>query len=129
MKVTITFLHLDHTDALDKKIRKKTQKLERLFEKGSSIKWTCYIKGGQHYAELAVSGSSLHHHAIAHTDNLYKTLDIVVDKLYKQVKKHKEKRQNKLHRGRPDLQILGPDEAWGDFIAQEEFKNNKNNAA
>ncbi|MBT7608294.1 MAG: ribosome-associated translation inhibitor RaiA [Bacteriovoracaceae bacterium] len=125
MKVTITFLHLEHTEALDQRIEEKSEKLEKLFESGSSIKWTCYVKGGQHYAELAVAGSSLHHHAIAHSENLYKTLDIVVDKLFKQVNKHKEKRQSKVHKGRANLTILEPSEAWEDFVCEHEYEELK----
>jgi putative sigma-54 modulation protein len=128
MKITITFLHLEHTEALDQRIREKTEKLEKLFEEGSSIKWTCYIKEGQHYAELSVAGSSLHHHAIAHTDNLYKTLDLVVDKLYKQVKKKKDKRQSKVHKGKPHLVIIEPSEAWEDFVSEHEYEDLKNAA-
>jgi putative sigma-54 modulation protein len=128
MNVTITFLHLDHTEALDQRIKEKTLKLEKLFESDTTIKWTCYVKEGQHYAELAVAGTSLHHHAIAHTDNLYKTIDLVVDKLFKQVNKHKEKRQSKLHRGKPVLQIIEPSEAWEDFVSEHEYEDLKNAA-
>ena len=128
MNVTITFLHLEHTEALDQRIEEKTVKLEKLFESGTTVKWTCYVKEGQHYAELAVAGTSLHHHAIAHTDNLYKTIDLVVDKLFKQVNKHKEKRQSKLHRGKPNLQIIEPSEAWEDFVSEHEYEDMKNAA-
>ena len=128
MNVTITFLHLEHTEALDQRIEEKTAKLEKLLESGSTVKWTCYVKEGQHYAELAVAGTSLHHHAIAHSENLYKTIDLVVDKLYKQINKHKEKRQSKLHRGKPHLQIIEPSEAWEDFVSEHEYEDMKNAA-
>ena len=123
MKVTITFLHLDHTESLDQRINEKTAKLEKFFEPDSSIKWTCYVKGGEHYAELNATGTTLHHNAIAHSDNMYKSIDLALDKMSKQVQKHREKRQNKIHRGKAELQIADPIEAWGDFEAQhDEFE-------
>lgn len=121
MKVTITFLHLDHTEALDQRIHEKTEKLEKFFEKDSTIKWTCYVKGGQHYAEINASGTTLHHHAIAHSDNMYKTLDMAVDKMLRQAQKKVEKRQNKIHRGKAHLHIVDPSEAWGDFESHPDY--------
>lgn len=98
MKVTISFLHLEHTPALDERIEEKSERLQKYLGKNSHVKWSCYIKNNLHYAELDLTGKGQDFHAAAHSDNLYKTLDIVVEKLEKQLKKRKDKLKNKLHR-------------------------------
>lgn len=122
MKVTIEFLHLDHTDSLDERITEKSEKFSKFFDREPSLSWTCFVKEGVHYAECTLRHSNVAYFAKAKADSLYKTIDMVCDKLEKQVVKKKEKVKNKIHRKRPQLVILEPDAAWGDFEAvhQEE---------
>lgn len=118
MKVTITFLHLDHTPALDERIQEKTQKLSKYFNGGDHIKWTCYVKNNEHYAEVLIHGPKLNYHAVAHSDCLYKTLDMAAKKLEKQVSKQKSKIKNKIHRNNGKnggLVILDVEQAWTDY--------------
>jgi len=106
---------------LTREFTKKQKNWRSFFEQDATIKWTCYVKGGQHYAEINASGTTLHHHAIAHSDNMYKTLDMAVDKMLRQAQKKVEKRQNKIHRGKAHLQIVEPSEAWGDFESHPDY--------
>ncbi|MCO4794733.1 MAG: ribosome-associated translation inhibitor RaiA [Bacteriovoracaceae bacterium] len=118
MKVTITFLHLDHTPSLDSRIEEKTEKLRKYFNGGDHIKWTCYVKNNEHYAEVLISGAKLNYHAVAHSDCLYKTLDMATRKLEKQVSKQKEKIKNRIHRNHgkdSNLVILDVEQAWTDY--------------
>lgn len=115
MKLTITFLHLEHTDALDERIREKSQKLKKYFQGGPHLKWTCYVKNGRHYAEITVHGGKKNnYHATAHSESLYKTIDRVVDKVEKQLHKQKEKKKDKIHRKHVEKVILDPETAWID---------------
>lgn len=115
MKVTITFLHLDHTESLDQRIRQKSEKIDKYFPGRSHIKWTCFVKNGQHYAEVTVHAPRSSYHATAKSETLYKSLDKVVDKLEKQVNKKKEKVKNRIHRKQEQKIILDPEAAWGEY--------------
>ena len=125
MKVTIEFLHLDHTPSLDERITEKSQKFEKYFEHDTKLKWTCFVKEGVHYAECTLKSSHHNFYAKAKADSLYKTIDLACEKLERQVVKKKEKIKNKLHRKKPVLVINEPDAAWGDFesaqMEEEEF--------
>lgn len=116
MKVTISFKHLDHTPSLDERIHEKSERLSKYFDGKSHIKWNCSVKEGTHYAEIDLSGPNYSYHATASSDNLYKSFDLVVAKIERQVQKKKEK--TKIKKGKishRDLEILDPENAWMDY--------------
>jgi putative sigma-54 modulation protein len=99
MKITITFKHLEHTPALDEKIEKKSKKLEKFFDGNFNVDWVCWCDDkAQHWAELKVHGHAFDFHAKADADSLYKALDLVIEKVEKQMLKQKSKLRNKLHK-------------------------------
>lgn len=89
MKVTISYKQLESSEAIDAKIREKTEKIEKYFEGDNiNVKWTCSVDAGQFSSEAEVTG----HRgpplfASATTDNLYKTFDDVIQKISRQARK------------------------------------------
>jgi len=114
MKVTISLLHLDHTESIDDKIQKKSAKLSKYFNGKTNCKWTCWVKDGNHYAEIEIVGPTFSYHARADSDSLYKTLDLVVAKVDRQLAKKRGKLKNKIHRRNGELIILDIERAWAD---------------
>lgn len=99
MKLTTSFKHFEHTPSLDEKIQKKTDKLNKFFEGNIDVSWTCSIKDdGKHCAEVKVIGPSFIYHASAESDKMYKSLDLVIQKIQKQVNRKKDKWKNHLSR-------------------------------
>jgi putative sigma-54 modulation protein len=99
MKVKISFKQLEHTQALDEMIHKKSQKLEKFFEGNFDVQWVCWCDEKQaHWAEVKVHGHSFDFYAKASTDSLYKSLDQVIEKVEKQMAKQKTKLRNKVHK-------------------------------
>ncbi len=127
MKITISFKNMEHTPSLDERIREKAHKVEKFWEGKTEMKWTCWVTGGEHHAaEVNVHGARHEYHAHAKSDDLYKTLDLVIDKVQRQVEKDKDKIKNKMHRAKSELVNLSPSAAWGEFEAwQEEQKEKK----
>lgn len=116
MKVTITFRHLEHTPSLDQRIQEKSEKLAKYLGGKSHIKWNCSVKDGIHYAEIDMTGPNFSYHAAGHSENLYKSFDIVVDKIERQVQKRKDKLTSKKSKmAHKDLTILEPENAWTDY--------------
>lgn len=112
MKITTSFLHLEHTPALDEKIKETSAKLTKFFKEGT-IKWSCYVKNGEHFAEIYYHAPHAEYHAKAWSPNLYHSIDMAVEKIEKQAYKKKDK-FNKIHREPTDLVILDPEMAWMD---------------
>lgn len=121
MKTTITFLHLDHTEALDQRIQEKSEKLKKYLGGRTHIKWNCFIKGNKHWAEATLIGPHFEYSAKCATDSLYKTIDQVISKIEKQLVKKKEKMRGRTSRQSPKLVILEPSSAWTDYDEDQFF--------
>ena len=87
MKVNISYLHLESTPSIDEKVRVKAEHLKKFFDGNVEVNWVCSIEKDRHKSEVNVHASHFHFHAEAEDDNLYKTLDEVVHKLEKQMRK------------------------------------------
>jgi putative sigma-54 modulation protein len=91
MQLTITGHHIDVTPALRNKVESKLAKLERHFDNLTDIHCVLTVEKLQHKAEATVnlSGNTLHADAIE--ADMYAAVDSLVDKLSRQITKHKEK--------------------------------------
>ena len=100
MQLEISFIHLDHTEALDQCIREKSEKLSKLMEGEGDVrlKWTCYVKEKQHCAEIHILGRKMDIFAKDSSPSLYKSIDQALLKVEKQLSKRKSKLKNKIHR-------------------------------
>ena len=87
MKCNITFRNLDHTPALDEKIKQKSEKLNKFFGEDAHIDWICWVQREDQFAEVKVQDGKKHYNALANSDNLYKTIDMAIDKIQNQIKK------------------------------------------
>ena len=92
--ITITGNHLEVTDALRTFINKKFQKLERHVDRITQSHVTISVQQGQHIAE-----AKLHipkHDIVAEqsSPDMYEAIDLLVDKLDRQLLKQKEKMTN-----------------------------------
>ncbi len=122
MKITVSFQHLEHTPSLDERIQEKSQKLKKYMEGKIHIKWNCYVEDHLHFAEIELLGPKCSFHASAHSDSLYKSMDLVVAKLEKQLDKKHAKLKNKLHRSKGEKPvILDYESAWDEY--DEEYKD------
>ena len=106
MKLTMHFLNVKNSPALDERIEKKSSKLEKYTTKECQLKWSCYAKEGRQVVELLLVGEKGELQAKANNSNLYKAMDLAVEKLEKQLHKNKQQVKQKLHRKQADLVIL-----------------------
>ena len=97
MQIELTGHHIEITDSLRDYVNEKMAKLERHFDQVSNIHTILALEGVGHKAEATVHMSG--HDVFAHCteDDMYAAIDGLVDKLDRQVKKHKEKIKNHLH--------------------------------
>jgi putative sigma-54 modulation protein len=116
MNVKISFQHLEHTEALDDKIREKSEKLDKYFSHNPTIKWSCQVKDQAHCAEINLHGPrGVVFHAKAKSDCLYKTIDLALNKLEKQINKKQKQAKNRIHRQIERPVILDYESAWADY--------------
>ena len=86
MNLEISLRHLEHTEAIDEKIKSKMQKMvRRHFSDNASFKWTSWVEHEEHYSTLLAHDKGKEFFVKAHADNLYKTIDMAVQKMESQV--------------------------------------------
>jgi putative sigma-54 modulation protein len=91
MQLSVTGHHIEITDSLRRYVDTKLAKIERHFDHMTDIHCVLTVEKLQHKAEatIHVGGGTIH--AEQTELNMYAAIDILVDKLDRQVKKHKEK--------------------------------------
>jgi putative sigma-54 modulation protein len=99
MKLTLFFKNIKHTPALDSRIEEKSQHFAKYFDGMFEVQWYCYAKTGTHVTNICLIGSGYRCRASATSDNLYKSFDLVLDKMMRQLQKRKEKFRDRIHRG------------------------------
>jgi len=97
MQLNITGHHVDLTDAMKDYVSSKLQKLERHIDGISNVQVTLSVQKQRHIAEstLHISGADIH--GTAENDDMYAAIDALVDKLDRQILKHKEKQVARSH--------------------------------
>jgi len=91
MQINITGQHLKVTSSLREYVEKKFEKLTRHFDHVINIHVVLTVEKLVHHAEasLKVSGNNIF--ADASNEGMYAAVDDLVDKLDRQIVKHKEK--------------------------------------
>ena len=91
MQVNLSGHHVEITSALKDYLNNKLARLERHFESVTSIKCILTVEKLRHKAEakVNVTGGTLYADAVE--DDMYAAIDGLVDKLDRQIVKHKEK--------------------------------------
>ena len=91
MKTTITGHRIEVTASLKAFTLEKLNKLERHFDKITSIHVTFDVEKLRQIVEATISIAKADLHASAESDDMYVAIDQLVDKLDRQLIKHKEK--------------------------------------
>lgn len=86
MNLNITFRHMEHTPALDQLIREKSEKFTKWFGPSTEAHWVCWVEGVQQCAEVKLHAGHKEYFAKGNSDDLYKTVDLVIQKIQNQIK-------------------------------------------
>jgi len=91
MQLNVTGHHVDLPDALHAYVEEKIARLERHFEHITNIHVVLHVDDIRHGAEASVHIKGGEVFAQARAEDLYAAIDALVDKLDRQLIKHKEK--------------------------------------
>ncbi|HEV2110444.1 MAG TPA: ribosome-associated translation inhibitor RaiA [Gammaproteobacteria bacterium] len=98
MQIDISGHHVDITQPLRSYVRHKFGRLERHFDHVTGIHVVLTVSKLEHRAEATMNVSRGKLFADAVEQDMYAAIDCLVDKLDRQVKKHKEKLTDHHHR-------------------------------
>ena len=97
MQITISGHHVEVTTALKDYVSEKVERLTRHANKITSINVILSVEKLTHKAEATVRFEGGEVFANADSEDMYAAIDLLTDKLDRQVIKHKEKKQNRHH--------------------------------
>lgn len=92
MQINITGLHLEVTDALRAYLEEKCERLERHFDRIIAIQVVLQVEKLKQKAEATLHVAGREVVANAEHEDMYAAIDLLVDKLDRQLIKHKEKK-------------------------------------
>ena len=98
MQLNISGHHLEVTDSLRNYVSIKLERLERHFDRITNINVILSVEKQRKKAESTIQVSGGEIYADAEHDDLYAAIDMLADKLDRQIIKKKEKTHNRKHR-------------------------------
>lgn len=98
MELKLNFTHMETSPTVESHIREKSERLKKYLDGKLQIEWTCAATRNEHVSSINVTGKDIHYHAVASAESLYKTIDLALEKIERQISKKKEKVTNKHHR-------------------------------
>jgi len=91
MKVKVVGKNIEITEALKNIIEKKISRLDKYFNPDVEAQITLSVQKSRHTIEVTIPFNGVILRAEEQNEDMYTSLDIVVDKLERQIRKHKTK--------------------------------------
>ena len=86
MNVSITFRHMDASEAIKKHAAAKLGKLQKFLRQPMTAKVTISVDKLKHVAEARISSGGAHLEAKESSDDMYSSIDRMIEKLERQVR-------------------------------------------
>jgi len=102
MEVTVTFRHMEPTDVLRNYAIEKVTKLTKYVEKMTEANIVLSLEKHRHIADVTINVNRLTINGREETNDMHSAIDLVMDKIERQVKKYKDKIRN--HKSSPHQQ-------------------------
>ncbi len=126
MQTSVTFKNLDPTDTLKSYVRDKLDRFDRLLDNPAEANVVLLVEKFRHIAEININGDRLTINGKEETNDMYSAIDMVLDKLEKQIKKNKQKIRERRpgvrskNKGLMEADINLPDE---ELVREVKIKN------
>lgn len=86
MNITITFRHMVGTEAVKNYAHEKVAKLQKFLRQAMTAQVTLSVEGLDHIAEVNISSGAAHFHAKERANDMYASIDMLHDKLERQIR-------------------------------------------
>ncbi|MDL1967464.1 MAG: ribosome-associated translation inhibitor RaiA [Deltaproteobacteria bacterium] len=91
MQTSVTFKNLDSSENLKKYVKDKLNRFDKFLYNPAEAKVVLSVEKFRHIAEINIIGDRLKINGKEETVDMYSAIDMVLDKLEKQIKKNKQK--------------------------------------
>jgi len=126
MQTSVTFKNLDPSESLKTYVKDRLNKFDRFLDNPAEANVVLSVEKFRHIAEFNITGDRLKINGKEETNDMYLAIDMVLDKLEKQIKKSKEKireRRSDRKSGKADAMNIGDgyvpdDDSEGEIIVR-----------
>ena len=94
-QIQVTFRHVDPSQALKDYSVEKLGRLQKVVDKPFDANVTLSVEKHRHIAEVFMTAPGVTIKAFESTEDLYSAIDLVCDKVERQLKKYREKQKDK----------------------------------
>ncbi len=91
MQTSVTFKNLDPSENLKSYVRNKLNRFDKFLDNPVEANVVLLVEKFRHIAEINISGDRLNINSKEETGDMYSAIDMVLDKIQKQIKKNKQK--------------------------------------
>jgi len=104
MNIVVNGRHMEITDALKSYASEKVSKVDKYLPEGTEAVVTLEVEKFRHKAEVQLKVNGILIQAHEETEEMYASIDKVMDKIGRQVRKYKEKLKG--HKGRGEEMVI-----------------------
>ena len=94
MQTSVTFKKIDPSDALKSYVQKKLDRFDKMLDAPAEANVVLSVEKIRHIAEITLICDKVKIHAKEESDNMYSSIDTLMDKIKVQIKKNKERQKN-----------------------------------
>ncbi len=98
MIVNLSFKRIDPTEAIKSYASDKSGRLKKYFRGRITVSWNFSVEKQNHIAHCHLLGNHMDYFGEGLTQDLFASIDLAVDRIERQLKRHKEIVKNRLHR-------------------------------
>lgn len=95
MQLSVTFRHMEASDALREYARDKLSRIEKYLDSAVEASVVLSVEKFRHIADVTMICDGLKINGQEQTEDMYSALDMVSDKIERQVKRYRQKVRNK----------------------------------
>jgi len=107
MQTSVTFKNIDSSDHLKSYVMEKLDRFDRLLDNPAEANVVLKVEKFRHIAEISLTGDRMKINGKEETEDMYSAIDMVLDKLEKQIKKGKEKVRERRSKARAKAKLAG----------------------
>ena len=104
MQTSVTFKNLDSSEHLKSYVSDKLNRFDRLLDNPAGANVVLRVEKFRHIAEININGDRMTINGKEETEDMYSAIDMVLDKLEKQIKKGKEKTRERRSKAKAKAQ-------------------------
>jgi len=91
MQVMTTFRHMEQSEALKAYVEEKLERVNKYIDEPISAQVYFSVEKIRHIVEIVITGRGITTKASEATNDMYAAVDMVLDKIERQLKRYKEK--------------------------------------